>query len=148
MTVYPLQHRDIHSVHRPHEAKIFPVSNQQHQTTTVALGTTVLQSHHIPPGLNVVGSTVKPQPLKGVIAPMSVLPCTSSVVGTTDLRYVNIQNIWLPYENFIRNKLNQSYSLRRIWRSSIDISRLQECFQILCHTCSADHLLCWFSGCL
>ncbi|KAB1212217.1 Protein TIFY 6B [Morella rubra] len=92
MTVYPLQHRDIHSVHRPHEAKIFPVSNQQHQTTTVALGTTALQSHHIPPGLNVVGSTVKP-PLKGVIAPMSVLPCTSSVVGTTDLRNVSKSSV-------------------------------------------------------
>jgi hypothetical protein len=37
-----------------------------------------------------VGSTIKPQPLR-VVAPASFLPSTGSVVGTTDLRYLSIE---------------------------------------------------------
>ncbi|XP_062159495.1 protein TIFY 6B isoform X2 [Alnus glutinosa] len=85
MKVHPLQHHDAHSVHRPQEVRIFPGYNQQNQTSTVALGTTVLQSHLAPTGQNMVGSTIKPQPLR-VVAPASFLPSTGSVVGTTDLR--------------------------------------------------------------
>ncbi|KAF5445554.1 hypothetical protein F2P56_034600 [Juglans regia] len=86
MTVlYPLQQHDAHSIHRSREVRIFPFSNQQNQTSTVALGTTVLQSHPVSTGQNMVGSTIKPKPLRA-IAPVSVLPSTGSVVGTTDLR--------------------------------------------------------------
>ncbi|XP_059455438.1 protein TIFY 6B isoform X3 [Corylus avellana] len=85
MKVYPVQHHDAHSVHRPQEMRIFPVSNQQNQTSTVALGTTVLQSHLAPTGQNMVGSTIKPQPFR-VAAPVSFLPSTGSIVGSTDLR--------------------------------------------------------------
>jgi hypothetical protein len=90
MKVHPLQHHDAHSVHRPQEVRIFPGYNQQNQTSTVALGTTVLQSHLAPTGQNMVGSTIKPQPLR-VVAPASFLPSTGSVVGTTDLRYLSIE---------------------------------------------------------
>ncbi|GMY24017.1 protein TIFY 6B-like isoform X1 [Fagus crenata] len=79
MTVYP--HFDAHSVHRPQEVRIFPVSNQLiNQTSPVALGTTVLQSHLASTGQNVVGSAVKPQPLGDFGPPRG------SMVGTTDLR--------------------------------------------------------------
>ena len=84
MTVYP--HFDAHSVHRPQEVRIFPVSSQLiNQTSPVALGTTVLQSHLASTGQNVVGSAVKPQPLGGVGPPRG------SMVGTTDLRYASSQ---------------------------------------------------------
>lgn len=89
MKVHPVQHHDAHSVHRP-QVRIFPGYNQQNQTSTVALGTTVLQSHPAPTGQNMVGSTIKPQPLR-VVAPASFLPSTGSVVGTTDLRYLSIE---------------------------------------------------------
>lgn len=94
MTVYPLQHHDVYSIHRPGEVKVIPVSNQQNQTSTIALGTTVLQSHHVPAGQNMVGSTIKPKPLR-VMAPVSVLPSTGSVVGTTDLRFVCVHHFCL-----------------------------------------------------
>ncbi|KAF5469196.1 hypothetical protein F2P56_013287 [Juglans regia] len=82
-TVYPRQYHEAHSVHCPQEQTIFPVSNPRNQRNAVALGTTVLQSHHILMGQNVVGSTIKPQPLR-VVAPVSLLPSTGSIVGTTD----------------------------------------------------------------
>ncbi|XP_042964109.1 protein TIFY 6B isoform X2 [Carya illinoinensis] len=85
MKVYPLQHHDAYSIHRSRKVRVFPVSNQQNQTSTVALGTTVLQSHQVSTGQNMVGSTIKPKPHR-VTAPVSVLPSTGSVVGTTDLR--------------------------------------------------------------
>lgn len=86
MKVYPLQHHDAYSIHRSRKVRVFPVSNQQNQTSTVALGTTVLQSHQVSTGQNMVGSTIKPKPHR-VTAPVSVLPSTGSVVGTTDLRF-------------------------------------------------------------
>ncbi|KAG2667684.1 hypothetical protein I3760_15G127400 [Carya illinoinensis] len=78
-TVYPRQYYEAHSVHCPQEK--YP----QNQRNAVALGTTVLQSHHFPMGQNVVGSTIKPQPLR-IVAPVSLLPSTDSIVGTTGLR--------------------------------------------------------------
>lgn len=98
MKVYPVQHHDAHLVHRPQEVRIFPGSNQQNQTSTVALGTTVLQSHLAPTGQNMVGSTIKPKPFR-VVAPVAFLPPTGSIVGTTDLRYVSLQYYHICYSN-------------------------------------------------
>lgn len=92
MTAYPIQHFDAHSVHRPKEVRIFPVSNQLNQTSPIALGTTVLQSHLASTSQNVVGSTIKPQPLGGITAPISVVPLRGSMVGTTDLRYQKVKS--------------------------------------------------------
>ncbi|KAL4633021.1 hypothetical protein ACB092_04G091100 [Castanea dentata] len=86
MAAYPKQHFDAHSVHRPQEVRIFPVSNQLNQTSPIALGTAVLQSHLASTSQNVVGSTIKAQPLGGITAPISVVPPRGSMVGTTDLR--------------------------------------------------------------
>ncbi|KAK9278682.1 hypothetical protein L1049_028256 [Liquidambar formosana] len=88
MTAYPLQHFDAQAVHRPHEVKIFPVSNQANQTISVSMSTPVLQCHLASSGQNVIGSTINPRPLGGVpiIAPMSILPTASSIFGPADLR--------------------------------------------------------------
>ncbi|PRQ15871.1 putative transcription factor TIFY family [Rosa chinensis] len=69
MTVYPMQH--------PGANPIIPIS----------LSTPVLQNNLFGQK-NMVGSTIKPQPLAGVpiLTPVSALPSKSSVVGTTDLR--------------------------------------------------------------
>uniref|UniRef100_A0A5B7BU60 Protein TIFY n=1 Tax=Davidia involucrata TaxID=16924 RepID=A0A5B7BU60_DAVIN len=88
VTTYTPQHFDAHSVHRPHEVKILPVASQTNQTISVAMGTPVHQSFLASAGQNVIGSTVNPQPLGGVpvIAPVSIVPCPNSIVGTTELR--------------------------------------------------------------
>ena len=89
MTIYPVQHCDPHTAHRPQEMKIFPLSTQPNQTIPIALGTPVFQSHLASSVKNVVPSTLKPQSFGGVpiISSVPVLPSSSSIVGTTDLRY-------------------------------------------------------------
>lgn len=77
MTVSPVQQFDAHSVH-----------HSQDQRIPIAFSTPLLQSHP-PVGQNMAGSTTKLQPLGGVpvVAPVSLLPSKSSLVGTADLRY-------------------------------------------------------------
>ncbi|XP_062118052.1 protein TIFY 6B isoform X2 [Humulus lupulus] len=87
MTVYPAQHFDPHTAHHSQEMKIFPLSNQPNQTMSVSLSTPV-HSHLASSAKCMVPSTMKPQSFGGVpvISSLSVLPSSSSVVGTTDLR--------------------------------------------------------------
>ncbi|XP_021802867.1 protein TIFY 6B isoform X3 [Prunus avium] len=78
---------DAHSVHHSQDVKIYPVVNQPNQRIPIAFSTPLLQSHP-PVGQNIAGSTTKLQPLGGVpvVAPVSLLPSKSSLVGTADLR--------------------------------------------------------------
>ncbi|CAL9031727.1 unnamed protein product [Prunus brigantina] len=71
-----IQQLDAHSVH-----------HSQDQRIPIAFSTPLLQSHP-PVGQNMAGSTTKLQPLGGVpvVAPVSLLPSKSSLVGTADLR--------------------------------------------------------------
>ncbi|KAJ8771949.1 hypothetical protein K2173_027126 [Erythroxylum novogranatense] len=89
MTTYAtVQRYDVYPVHRPQGMRTFPVSNQQNQTITVSMSTPVLQSHFASSGHNIVGNPGSVQPLGGVpvLTPVSVLPTTNPLVGTTDLR--------------------------------------------------------------
>ncbi|XP_042963818.1 protein TIFY 6B-like isoform X3 [Carya illinoinensis] len=76
---------DVFNINQQPYSGIIQEKYPQNQRNAVALGTTVLQSHHFPMGQNVVGSTIKPQPLR-IVAPVSLLPSTDSIVGTTGLR--------------------------------------------------------------
>ncbi|TXG57198.1 hypothetical protein EZV62_018511 [Acer yangbiense] len=89
---YSLQQLDAHQVHCSQEARMFPVSNQPNQTIMVSLNSPFLHSPLGSTGQNVISSAINPQPLGGVpvISPVSVVPSTSSVIGTTDLRQLNI----------------------------------------------------------
>ncbi|KAL4282038.1 hypothetical protein GQ457_03G012580 [Hibiscus cannabinus] len=86
---YGLQQFDGHQPHRSQEVMIFPVSSQPNQRITVSMSTPLLQSHLISSGQNITGNTGNPQPFAGVpimAPPVSVVPPSSSVIGTTDLR--------------------------------------------------------------
>ncbi|BFG33210.1 hypothetical protein CerSpe_194830 [Prunus speciosa] len=82
-----IQQFDAHSVHHSQDVKIYPVVNQPNQRIPIAFSTPLLQSHP-PVGQNMAGSTTKLQPVGGVpvVAPVSLLPSKSSLVGTADLR--------------------------------------------------------------
>ncbi|KAL5545115.1 hypothetical protein UlMin_008899 [Ulmus minor] len=88
MPVYPLQQFDAHTVHHHQEVKKFTLSNQHNQTIPATMNTPVLHSHLSTTCKNSFVSTIKPQSFGGVpiISPVSVLPSSSAVVGTTDLR--------------------------------------------------------------
>ncbi|KAK4843110.1 hypothetical protein QYF36_004134 [Acer negundo] len=91
---YSLQHLDAHQAHRSHEARMFPVSNQPNQTVTVSMSSPHLHSHLGSTGQNVISPAINRQPL-GVIpvmSPVAVVPSTSSVIGTTDLRNTSKPN--------------------------------------------------------
>ncbi|KAI9174266.1 hypothetical protein LWI28_014806 [Acer negundo] len=91
---YSLQHLDAHKAHRSHEARMFPVSNQPNQTVTVSMSSPHLHSHLGSTGQNVISPAINRQPL-GVIpvmSPVAVVPSTSSVIGTTDLRNTSKPN--------------------------------------------------------
>ncbi|XP_038688402.1 protein TIFY 6B-like isoform X2 [Tripterygium wilfordii] len=90
MPPYGQLHFDAYSVHRSQEVRVFPVSKESNQTTTVSMHAPVLQSHFPPAGHYRLGNFVKTnsQPLGGVpiTAHVSGFPNTSSVVGSTDIR--------------------------------------------------------------
>ncbi|TKY60965.1 TIFY 6B [Spatholobus suberectus] len=82
LTPYPVQH-DVNSVNRPHDVKMFSVSNQ---AISVSLGNPFLKNHFATAGQNMNGPNVK-QPLLGgipVTAPHSVLPSVGAVAGMTE----------------------------------------------------------------
>ncbi|KAF5934253.1 hypothetical protein HYC85_030424 [Camellia sinensis] len=68
VTSYPPKQFDAHS--RPHEASMLPMANQTNQK------------------ISIISSAINPQPLRAVpvISSVSVVPTSTSVVGTTDLR--------------------------------------------------------------
>ncbi|KAE8662251.1 Jasmonate-zim-domain protein 3, putative isoform 2 [Hibiscus syriacus] len=70
-------------------ARMFRVSSQQNKTITVPISTPLVQPHLASIGQNMIGHTVKPQPFSGVpimASPASVVPPSSSVIGTTEHR--------------------------------------------------------------
>ncbi|TYH41426.1 hypothetical protein E1A91_D12G306600v1 [Gossypium mustelinum] len=88
-TTYGLQQLDVHQSRLSHEARIFPSSSQLNHTITVSMNTPLLQPHLASPGQNIIGHTINPQPFTGVpimAAPVSVVPPSSPIIGTTDLR--------------------------------------------------------------
>ncbi|XP_039040513.1 protein TIFY 6B-like [Hibiscus syriacus] len=87
--LYGLQQFDGHQLHSSQDLRIFPVSSQPNQRIAVYMSTPLLQSHLISTGQNIVCNTGNPQPFAGVpimAPPVSVVPPSSSVIGTTDLR--------------------------------------------------------------
>ncbi|XWS37559.1 hypothetical protein CRYUN_Cryun19dG0053900 [Craigia yunnanensis] len=89
VATYGLQHFDAHEPRRSQEVRIFPVSSQPNQTITVSMTNPLLQSHLASTGQNIIGNTVNPQPFAGVpimAPPVSVVPPSSSIIGTTNLR--------------------------------------------------------------
>ncbi|XP_022725975.1 protein TIFY 6B isoform X2 [Durio zibethinus] len=86
---YGLQQFDGHQPHHSQEVRIFPVSSHPNETITVSMSTPILQSHLASTRQNIISNTVNPQPFAGVpimAPPVSVVPPSSSVIGTTDLR--------------------------------------------------------------
>ncbi|KAL2342452.1 hypothetical protein Fmac_003737 [Flemingia macrophylla] len=81
LTPYPVQH-DVNSVNRPHDVKMFSVSNP---AISVSLGNPFLQNHFTTAGQNMIDTNVK-QPFVGGIptAPHSVLPSVGAVTGMTE----------------------------------------------------------------
>ncbi|XP_021291998.1 protein TIFY 6B isoform X2 [Herrania umbratica] len=89
VTTFGLQQFDGHQPHLSQEVRLFPVSSQPNQTITVSMSTPLLQSHLVSTGQNTIGNTVTPQPFAGVpimAPPVSVVPPSSSIIGTTELR--------------------------------------------------------------
>ncbi|XAR48278.1 hypothetical protein NMG60_11031038 [Bertholletia excelsa] len=88
VTTYPRQQFNAHSVFHPHEVGAFPISNQTNQKISLPMSTTAHQPLLASTVQNIIGSVIHPQPLGGVpvISPASVIPTSTSVVGTTDLR--------------------------------------------------------------
>ncbi|GLT35140.1 hypothetical protein SLA2020_096180 [Shorea laevis] len=89
VTTYGLQKFDACPPGRSQEARIFPVSNQTNQSINLSMSTPIAQAHLVSTGQTMVGNTGIAQPLGGVpimASPLSVVPASSSVIGTTDLR--------------------------------------------------------------
>jgi jasmonate ZIM domain-containing protein len=82
MTSHGLQQIEAYPVHRSQEVKMFPVSNQSNQTIKVSMSSPHIQPHLGSSGQNHVSKNMNQQ----FVAPISVLPPQSSVVGTTDSR--------------------------------------------------------------
>ncbi|GMY18238.1 Protein TIFY 6B [Fagus crenata] len=73
LTSYPVQH-DVHTVHRPHDVKMFSVSNQ---AISVSVGNPFFKNHFATAGQNLAGATMKQQLLGG-------LPVTGPTAGITE----------------------------------------------------------------
>ncbi|EOY21395.1 hypothetical protein QUC31_007292 [Theobroma cacao] len=89
VTTFGLQQFDGHQPHCSQEVRLFPVSSEPNQTIAVSMSTPLLQSHLVSTGQNTIGNTVTPQPFAGVpimAPPVSVVPPSSSIIGTTELR--------------------------------------------------------------
>lgn len=88
-TTFPPHHYDAHSVHRSHGVRMLPVANPTNQ---ICMSMTIPghKSFISPVGQNLI-TTVNQLPGAGppVASPISAVPSSSAVVGTTDLRYVS-----------------------------------------------------------
>ncbi|XVE58885.1 hypothetical protein DITRI_Ditri04bG0204900 [Diplodiscus trichospermus] len=86
---YGLQQFDRYQPHRSQEVRTFPASSHPNQTITVSMSTPLFQSHLASTGQNIIGNTLNSQPFAGVpimAPPVSVVPPSSAIIGTTDLR--------------------------------------------------------------
>ncbi|KAB5538053.1 hypothetical protein DKX38_015586 [Salix brachista] len=81
-TAFPAQ-LDVHSVHHPHDVKMFPVTDH---AISISTGNPFFNNHYPATGQNTAGTTMKPQLLGGfpVTAPLSILPMVGPVAGVTD----------------------------------------------------------------
>ena len=79
-----MQH-DVHSMHHPHDVKMFPVSNH---AIPISTGNHIFKNHYPATVQNMDGTTTKPQLLGGipVTAQHLTLPMVGSVAGVTDSR--------------------------------------------------------------
>ncbi|MED6204450.1 hypothetical protein PIB30_009463 [Stylosanthes scabra] len=86
MTPYPVQH-DVNSVNRPHDVKMFSVSNQ---AISVSGGNPYLKNHFATAGQNMGNANVKQTLLGGIpiTQPHSVLPTIGPVTGIPESRNV------------------------------------------------------------
>ncbi|XP_052183593.1 protein TIFY 6B isoform X2 [Diospyros lotus] len=86
-TYHPAHQFDAHSILRPHEVRM-ATANQTSQKISVTMRSPAHQSFLASAGQNVIGSTINTRSLGGlpVISPVSMVPTSTSVVGTTDLR--------------------------------------------------------------
>lgn len=89
LSTYALQHFDANQAHRTQEVRMFPVSSRPNQTITLPMNSPGLHSHFASTGQNIAGNPINPTSLGAVsvISPVSVLPATSPIIGTTELRY-------------------------------------------------------------
>ncbi|KAK9275996.1 hypothetical protein L1049_005527 [Liquidambar formosana] len=80
MTAYPVQH-EVHSVHRPHDAKMFPVSN-----ISVSMSNPFFKTHFGTTGQNLADATVRQQLAGGtpVTGPQSILHSVGSIAGVAE----------------------------------------------------------------
>ncbi|KAF8389962.1 hypothetical protein HHK36_024482 [Tetracentron sinense] len=87
MTAYPVHHVDAHSVHRPHESRMFPVASQM---VSVAMSNPFFKTHVASTGQNLDAASMKQQ-LGGipVTAPYTILPTAGSIAETTDPRNIS-----------------------------------------------------------
>uniref|UniRef100_A0A2P2K949 Protein TIFY 6B n=1 Tax=Rhizophora mucronata TaxID=61149 RepID=A0A2P2K949_RHIMU len=91
-TNYSIQHFDAYRVNQQQEMRTFPISNQQNQPIAISVSGPALKSHFVSTGHNLVVNPMISQSVGGVSIAntVPVLPNTSSIVGTTDLRYGNV----------------------------------------------------------
>ncbi|GKV05201.1 hypothetical protein SLEP1_g17236 [Rubroshorea leprosula] len=86
---YGLQKFDACPASHSQEVRILPVSNLPNQAINLSMSATIPHSHLATTGQAIVGNKGIPQTLGGVpimASPLSVVPASSSVIGTTDLR--------------------------------------------------------------
>jgi jasmonate ZIM domain-containing protein len=110
MTTHGKQHFDAYFVNRPQDMRMFPISSQQNQTINVSMSSPILQSLFPPTGHSMITTnSIVSKPLGGVpvITPSSALPTPSSVIGTTDLRYLKVYFLFLLTVLF-NNPLNMA----------------------------------------
>ncbi|GAV66668.1 tify domain-containing protein/CCT_2 domain-containing protein [Cephalotus follicularis] len=79
VTAFPLTN-DVNSVHRPHDVKLFPVTNQ---AIPVSVGNPFLNNHFATSGLNLTATTAKRQLLGGI--PVTTSHSTLPNVGSVGL---------------------------------------------------------------
>ncbi|XP_059290419.1 protein TIFY 6B isoform X1 [Lycium ferocissimum] len=81
-TTFPPHHFDAHSVHRSHGVRVLPVANPTNQIS-VSMTMPGHKSYLSPVGQNLITTVTPGAP---VASPISAVPTSSAVVGTTDLR--------------------------------------------------------------
>lgn len=82
MTAYPVQH-GVHSMHHPHDMKMFPFSNY---ASSISMSNPFFKNYQATSGQNIAGATLNPQLLGGipVVSPQTNLPTVGFVTGMTE----------------------------------------------------------------
>lgn len=82
LTAYPVQH-GVHSMHHPHDMKMFPFSNY---ASSISMSNPFFKNYQATSGQNIAGATLNPQLLGGipVVSPQTNLPTVGFVTGMTE----------------------------------------------------------------